>query len=134
MNLEQIYIYAGIAFITGFILAWLIRTFTLIKLRKSYRSISSFFETEKLRKELLQKENLELHKLNDSSKAEFNAKAAKLAADNTRLVEDILLLQKSNEDTEALLKAGEPELYNLKIKLIEANNEIARYKAQMLSR
>ena len=128
--MEQIYIYSGIAFITGFIVAWILRTWVLIKIKKSHRDINSLFETEKLRKELLQKENLELYKMNDAAKAEFAAKVNKLTSDNKRIVEDILLLQKSNEETEALLKAGEPELYNLKIKLIEANNEIARYKAQ----
>ena len=128
--MQQIYVYAAIAFITGFIAAWLIRTLALIKTKKSLSSINSLYETEKLRKELLQKENLQLHKINDTAKAEFAAKVNKLTSDNKRIVEDILLLQKSNEDTEALLKAEEPELYNLKIKLIEANNEIARYKAQ----
>jgi hypothetical protein len=44
---------------------------------------------------------------------------------------DILLLQKSNEETEALFKAGEPVIHSLKLKLIEANNTIARYKAQL---
>ena len=43
---------------------------------------------------------------------------------------DILLLQKSNEETEALLAEGEPALHEMKLKLIEATNTIARYKAQ----
>ena len=42
---------------------------------------------------------------------------------------DILLLQKSNEETEALLAKGEPAVHELKLKLIEANNVIARYKS-----
>ena len=128
--MQQIYIYAGIAFITGFILAWIVRTLALVKTKKAHKNINSLFETEKLRKELLQKENLELYKINDAAKLEFAAKVNKLTSDNKRIVEDILLLQKSNEETEELLKAGEPEIYNLKMKLIEANNEIARYKAQ----
>ncbi len=129
-QIQQIYVYAGIAFITGFIAAWILRTLSLIKTKKSFRNVNSLFETEKLRKELLQKENLQLHKMHDVTKAESAAQVNKLISDNKRIVEDILLLQKSNEETEALLKAGEPELYNLKMKLIEANNEIARYKAQ----
>jgi hypothetical protein len=47
---------------------------------------------------------------------------------------DILLMQKSNEETEALLEKGEPAIHELKLKLIEANNTIARYKAQLGSR
>ena len=48
------------------------------------------------------------------------------------LDDDILLLQKSNEENEALFKSGEPELYDLKIKLIEANNTIVRLKGQLM--
>ncbi len=77
---------------------------------------------------------MELYKINDAVKADLSAKVNKLTSDNKRIVEDILLLQKDNEESEALLKAGEPELYNLKLKLIEANNEIARYKAQNLNK
>ncbi len=128
--MQQIYLYAGLAFIAGFIMAWIIRTLALLKTKKSLRSISSLFETEKLRKDLLQKENLELYKINDAVKADLSAKVNKLTSDNKRIVEDILLLQKDNEESDALLKAGEPEIFNLKVKLIEANNEIARYKAQ----
>ncbi len=128
--MQQIYLYAGLAFIAGFMMAWIIRTLALLKTKKSLRSISSLFETEKLRKDLLQKENLELYKINDAVKADLSAKVNKLTSDNKRIVEDILLLQKDNEESDALLKAGEPEIFNLKLKLIEANNEIARYKAE----
>jgi hypothetical protein len=127
--LQQIYLYTGIAFIVGALAAWIIRTLVIVKLKQSLSSFTSLYETEKLRKELLNKENLQLHKTHDAAKAELIAKVEKLTSDNKRIIEDLLLLQKSNEETEALLQAGEPELYNLKIKLIEANNEIARYKA-----
>ena len=43
--------------------------------------------------------------------------------------ESLVLLQKDNEETEKLLKAGQPLIHDLKMKLIEANNTIARYKA-----
>ena len=46
------------------------------------------------------------------------------------LDQDILLLQKSNEETEALLQEGLPAIHELKLKLIEAHNTIARFKAQ----
>jgi hypothetical protein len=44
---------------------------------------------------------------------------------------DILLLQKSNEETEALYQSKEPEIFAVKKKLIEANNTIARLKAEL---
>ena len=48
--------------------------------------------------------------------------------------EDILLLQKSNEETEAAMQAGLPGLNELKLKLLEANNTIARFKGQVESK
>jgi hypothetical protein len=53
---------------------------------------------------------------------------------NKRLDEDILLLQKSNEETEALLEAGQPVIHALKLQLIAANNYIARNKLQSESK
>ena len=49
---------------------------------------------------------------------------------NNVLDSDILLLQKSNEETEALLQEGQPALHALKLQLLDAQNTIARYKAQ----
>jgi hypothetical protein len=45
--------------------------------------------------------------------------------------EDILLLQKSNEMNEAEFRASQPEIYDLKMKLIEAQNTISRLKGQL---
>jgi peptidoglycan hydrolase CwlO-like protein len=44
---------------------------------------------------------------------------------------DILLLQKNNEETEAMFRDKEPEMFELKKKLIEANNTISRLKGQL---
>ncbi len=44
---------------------------------------------------------------------------------------DILLLQKSNEETEELLAAKHPEVHALKIQLLEAQNNIARLKGKL---
>ena len=63
---------------------------------------------------------------NELSKKIADAEQALRIMDN-----DILLLQKDNEETEALIKTTQPELYNLKLKLIEANNTISRLKAQL---
>jgi Skp family chaperone for outer membrane proteins len=130
-TLIQTYIFVGAAFLTGFIAAWIIRTFTLAAFRKNLKSNLGFLESEKLRKEVLQKENLQLHQWNNDTREKYNGRLKELQALNDRLDEDILLLQKSNEETEALLHLTQPEVHALKLKLIEANNSIARYKAQL---
>lgn len=82
-------------------------------------------------KETTQKENTFLLRSSDS----INAVKDKLkkAEDRIRIMDnDILLLQKSNEETESLLANGEPALYDMKMKLIEANNTIARIKSQAM--
>ncbi len=127
----QTYIYAGIAFIVGFSVAWIIRTIKVLKLAKLQKSTQGFLESEKLMKETVQKENVQVHQVKMATELEYAKKLKQAEALNKILDEDILLLQKSNEETEALLQAGEPAIHALKLKLIEANNIIARYRAQL---
>ncbi|MEO6481873.1 MAG: hypothetical protein ABJB11_07285 [Ferruginibacter sp.] len=126
----QTYIYTGIGFITGFIIAWIIRTVSLAKMKKLHKSTQGYLESEKLMKETLQKENNLVHQNKMSIELEFDKKLKQAEALNKILDENILLLQKSNEETEALLLKGEPELHAMKLKLLEAQNTIARFKAQ----
>ncbi len=126
----QIYIYAGVAFIIGFIIAWIIRTMALGKIKKSLKSTQGYLESETLKKETLQKENAQLHQMKQVVELDCVKKLEQARELNKIQDADILLLQKSNEETEALLLTGEPALHALKLQLIEANNTIARYKAQ----
>ena len=126
----QIYIYAGIAFIIGFLIAWIIQTIALIKIKKALKSTQGYLESETLKKETLQKENVQIHQIKQVVEMECSKKLEQAQALNKILDSDILLLQKSNEETEALLFAGEPALHSLKLQLLEANNTIARFKAQ----
>jgi len=127
----QTYIIAGIAFIAGFLVAWLIRTISIFKLSRLKKSTDGYLESERLMKETLQKENLQLYQLKEAAELEFSKKLKQAEDLNKMMDENIILLQKSNEYTEALLQAGEPALHTLKVKLIEANNTIARYKSQL---
>jgi hypothetical protein len=127
----QTYIIAGLAFIAGFLIAWIIRTISLFKLSRLKKSTDGYLESERLMKETLQKENMQLHQMKEVAELEFSRKLKQAEDLNKMMDENILLLQKSNEYTEALLQAGEPALHALKVKLIEANNTIARYKSQL---
>ena len=127
----QTYIYAGIAFLVGFGIAWLLRSITIAKLAKLQKSTQGYLESEKLMKETLQKENIQVHQHKMATELEYAKKLKQAQELNRILDEDILLLQKSNEETEALLLAGEPEIHALKIKLLEAQNTIARFRAQL---
>ena len=123
------YIYILIGFAAGFIVAFILQLITILKLRKENKSAKGLLESEKLIKENANKENNFLLQSADASLLTTRAKL-KQAQDLIRLMDnDILLLQKSNEDTEALLAKGEPAIHEIKLKLIEANNVIARYKS-----
>jgi hypothetical protein len=128
--LTQIFIYSGVAFIIGFAIAWILRTIALVKIKKSLKSTQGYLESETLKKETLQKENVQVHQMKQVVELECVKKLEHALELNKRLDADILLLQKSNEETEALLEAGQPALHALKLQLLEANNTIARYKAQ----
>ena len=126
----SIYIYAGVAFLIGFILAWLIRTIAVARLKKDCKSVQGRLDSERLIKETAQKENKFLLQSADAQLLTLKEKLRK-SEELTRIMDaDILLLQKSNEETEALLAEGEPALHDMKLRLIEATNTIARYKAQ----
>lgn len=129
--MEPLYIYTLIAFAVGFAVAWLLRMITILPLRKSNKSLAGYLESEKLRKETLLKENTALHEMKRVMNETHEARLKALQQLATRQDEDILLLQKSNEETEALLEAGQPVIHSLKMQLIEAQNTIARYKAQL---
>ncbi len=92
--------------------------------------MEGFLESEKLIKERLQKENDWLHTVRKASQEEYELKIKQLESTIKTMDEDILLLQKDNEDTESLLQATQPVVHSLKIKLLEANNTISRIKSQ----
>ncbi|MEO6546601.1 MAG: hypothetical protein ABIN94_01325 [Ferruginibacter sp.] len=130
MTQTYIYLYIAAAFVGGFILAWIIRTVALVKIKKSKKSTEGYLESEKLMKETLQKENTMVHQTKESIVLDLTKKLRESRDLNKMLDESILLLQKSNEETEALMKAGMPALHDLKLKLIEAQNTVARLKSQ----
>jgi peptidoglycan hydrolase CwlO-like protein len=127
----SIYIYSIAAFVGGFLLAFIIQMVSIQNLKKEYKSTQGLLESERLKKETAQKENNFLIQSSDTHLLTTKERLRKAEALVKQMDADILLLQKSNEETEALLAKGEPALHELKLKLIEANNTIARYKAQL---
>lgn len=119
------------SFIAGFALAWFLRTIALEKIKKLHKSAEGFLESERLVKETLRKENMLAFQMKERVEAELGNKLAEAEKLIKTMDEDILLLQKNNEENEALFKAGEPELYSLKVQLIEAHNTISRLKGQL---
>jgi septum formation inhibitor-activating ATPase MinD len=123
-----LYIYTFIAFIVGFVLAWLINTNKVSKLQKDLKSTQGLLESETLKKETAQKENKFLIQSSDAALMHTKELLKKSKETIQILDMDILLLQKSNEETEALLAKGESAIPELKLKLIEAQNTISRLK------
>lgn len=131
IDLTQTYIYVAAAFAAGFLIAWVIRSVTIAQIKKLLKGTGGYLESEKLMKETLQKENAFAHQMKQSTELELTRKLKEHNELTKVLDENILLLQKNNEETEALLQAGQPAIHELKLKLIEAYNTIARYKAQL---
>lgn len=115
----------------GFIAAFIIQMLAIGKLKKRLNSTEGFLESEKLMKETFKKENTTLHGIRQASEGELIKKLQTANILIKKLDEDILLLQKNNEETEQQLQITQPELHAIKLKLIEAQNTIARYKAQL---
>jgi hypothetical protein len=128
--LTATYLYIAF-FIVGFLLAWLLRTMIVVKLKKELNSTKGFLESEKLKKETLNKENQFVYQQKKFTEDELQSLTQEAIDYKKFMDESLVLLQKDNEETEKLLKAGQPLIHDLKMKLIEANNTIARYKAQL---
>jgi uncharacterized protein HemX len=124
----NMYVYIGIAFAVGFILAWAIQMLSISKINKEYKSNQGLLESEKLKKETAQKENAFLIQSSDVALHTTREKLRKANELIKEMDNDILLMQKSNEETEAMLAKGDSLIPELKRKLIEANNTIARLK------
>jgi len=131
MILPTVITYSIFFFFLGFASAGIIGLVNYLKLRKKYKSTEGLLESERLIKETLRKENSLAFKLKESVELELGKKYEEATNVIKIMDQDILLLQKDNEETESLVKTTQPELYNLKLKLIEANNTVARLKAQL---
>lgn len=88
-------------------------------------------ESERLMKETLQKELAVVHQNKMAKELELNQKLQAAEKLIRQMDSDIILMQKSYEETEALLEAKAPEVHALKIQLIEAQNNLARLKAKL---
>jgi hypothetical protein len=98
-----------------------------IQVRNELRRTQGLLEGERLKKEVFKKESYVAFQL----KEELEKKLDEASHLMKVMESDILLLQKDNEATESLLQTTQPEVHQLKIKLIEAQNTIARMKAQL---
>ena len=123
-------LYIIAAFALGFALAWIVRTSAMYKQKKVLKSTEGFLESERLKRETLKNENTMVHRQKQTLEMELGKKLKEAYGIVKQMDQDILLLQQSNEETEALLQAGQPELHDLKLKLMEANNTISRMKVR----
>ncbi len=98
---------------------------------RKIKSLEGLLESERLVKETLRKENALAFNLKESVENELGLKLKEAQTAIKSMDEDILLLQKSNEMNEAEFKSSQPEIYDLKMKLIESQNTISRLKGQL---
>lgn len=129
--MNQTILIAVVAGVAGFLAGWLIKSIQSWRIKKSLNSSNGFLESERLMKEKLQKENHALQQIHAAKESALCEKIEQLELQMKQMDEDILLLQQDNESTEQMMRATQPELHELKRKLIEANNTIARYKSQL---
>jgi peptidoglycan hydrolase CwlO-like protein len=129
MLLNSIYIL--LAFVVGFGIAWFLQWNRLRKQGKELKSTGGFLESERLMKETVQKELTVTHQNKMAIELDLKLKLQNAEKIIKEMDSDILLMQKSYEETEALLKVTEPEVHALKLQLIEAQNTIVRLKGKL---
>jgi len=131
MNSSELILYISSAFLIGFGVAWILKTMEVQKLKRSENSLNGLLESERLVKETLRKESALAFQLKETIEGDLGRKLKEAEYIIKEMDRDILLLQKSNEETEMMFKKLDPEMYDIKIKLLEANNTIARLKGQI---
>jgi len=129
--LSTLVIYTILASVAGFCVGFTLCAIQAAKYKKALKSTEGLLESERLMKEKLRKENNTVYQAKETIENELQQKLAEAVHITKMMDQDILLLQKSNEETEAILEAGAPMMNALKLKLIEANDRIARYKAMV---
>jgi hypothetical protein len=131
MSYTELILYISSAFLIGFGVAWILKTMEIQKLKRSENSLNGLLESERLVKETLRKESALAFQLKETIEGDLGRKLKEAEHVIKEMDRDILLLQKSNEETEMMFKKLDPEVYDIKIKLLEANNTIARLKGQI---
>jgi hypothetical protein len=131
MSYTELILYISSAFLIGFGVAWILKTMEIQKLKRSENSLNGLLESERLVKETLRKESALAFQLKETIEGDLGRKLKEAEHVIKEMDRDILLLQKSNEETEMIFKKLDPEVYDIKIKLLEANNTIARLKGQI---
>ena len=129
--MSTLVIYTILASVAGFCVGFTLCAIQAAKYKKALKSTEGLLESERLMKEKLRKENNTVYQAKETIENELQQKLAEAVHITKMMDQDILLLQKSNEETEAILEAGAPMMNALKLNLIEANDRIARYKAMV---
>ena len=122
-------VYILVSFLFGFVFAWVVRTVYIFRLKKELKQTEGLLESERLIKETLRKENALAFQLKANIESELGEKLLQYQHVVKQMDEDILLLQKNNEEVENAFRENQPELYELKMRLIEAQNNINRLKS-----
>jgi hypothetical protein len=131
MSSIGIFMVSFFSILVGFLSAWIIRTKSIHKLKRDENRLNGLLESERLVKENLRRENQMAFQMKEKMELELSAKLREAALVIKEMDMDIILLQKSNEEVEAMFKAKDPEIFEVKKRLLEANNTISRLKGQL---
>ena len=127
----ETYLFIILAFVFGLLLGWALSSIRIRPLRQRIKSLEDKNSKEIIANEALKNESEFLHASAEKSTKQFEGKFLQQQEQIRNLENDIAILQKKYEETENLLESGQPVIHSLKLKLIEANNTIARYKGRL---
>lgn len=129
--MENNAIYTLLAVIAGFLPGIVFAAIAWRKFKKGSREFCKQIEAASNRASVcsqkLEVTNTELGFM----KASHNLKVKEMENEIQRIVMENEFLKLRNQELDQLLKEGQPVIHSLKMKLIEANNTIVRYKAQL---
>ncbi|MBS1548764.1 MAG: hypothetical protein JSS94_02685 [Bacteroidetes bacterium] len=129
--MDKTSIYSLFAGVSGLLLGILLAVVVWVKKRNRIRDLVAILE--KGQAQSATSKNLwEIaeERLNQENRV-LVAKVYQLESEKENLISENSVLKLRNQELDQLLKEGQPVIHSLKMKLIEANNTIVRYKARL---
>lgn len=123
-------LYIIIAAIGGLVTGGLVALFFKLRASRKEQALEGDLDNRKVQLHELKSKLLEEASQFELARKNFETKTQLLEKEKQELKQEVGELKQKNMELDQLLKEGQPVIHSLKLKLIEANNSIARYKGK----
>jgi len=129
--MENTVIYFIITALAGLLPGLLVALLIKQKAAKKLNELKDLAEEERSRNAKISERLAEMEKMQQAENSKYATRIQNMNHEIGVLKNENEMLVTHNRELDQLLKEGQPVIHSLKMKLIEANNTIVRYKARL---